>query len=153
MTKYVEPFDKKLRGDEFGNLAPYRNGRPHRGQDWHPAEKTPIKAITDGTVFINEWTDVLGWIVVHSAKDGYWVLYAHLAEQSPLKLQDKVVAGQTVIGKVGGGKNTPSGSASTGAHLHLSIGKANKSWSNPKIHLAAYEDLVDPLKHIEANLA
>ena len=104
MTKYVEPFDKKLRGDEFGNLAPYRNGRPHRGQDWHPAEKTPIKAITDGTVFINEWTDVLGWIVVHSAKDGYWVLYAHLAEQSPLKLQDKVVAGQTVIGKVGGGK-------------------------------------------------
>ena len=153
MTKYVEPFDKKLRGDEFGNLAPYRNGRPHRGQDWHPAEKTPIKAITDGTVFINEWTDVLGWIVVHSAKDGYWVLYAHLAEQSPLKLQDKVVAGQTVIGKVGGGKNTPSGSASTGAHLHLSIGKANKSWSNPKIHLAAYEDLVDPLKHIEANKA
>lgn len=153
MTKYVEPFDKKLRGDEFGNLAPYRNGRPHRGQDWHPAEKTPIKAITDGTVFINEWTDVLGWIVVHSAKDGYWVLYAHLAEQSPLKLQDKVVAGQTVIGKVGGGKNTPSGSASTGAHLHLSIGKANKAWSNPKIHLAAYEDLVDPLKHIEANKA
>ena len=153
MTKYVEPFDKKLRGDEFGNLAPYRNGRPHRGQDWHPAEKSVIKAITDGTVFINEWTDVLGWIVVHSAKDGYWVLYAHLAEQSPLKPQDKVLVGQTVIGKVGGGKNTPSGSASTGAHLHLSIGKANKSWSNPKIHLAAYEDLVDPLKHIEANLA
>ena len=151
-VKYVEPFDKKLRGDEFGNLAPYRNGRPHRGQDWHPAEKTPIKAITDGTVFINEWTDVLGWIIIHSAKDGHWVLYAHLAEQSPLKKDDKVVAGQTVIGKVGGGKNTPSGSASTGAHLHLSIGKANKSWSNPNIHLAAYEDLVDPMKHIEANL-
>ena len=97
-------------------------------------------------------TDVLGWIVIHSAKDGYWVLYAHLAEQSSLKKDDKVVAGQTVIGKVGGGKNTPSGSASTGAHLHLSIGKANKAWNNPKIHLAAYEDLVDPLKHIEANL-
>ena len=151
-VKYVEPFDKKLRGDEFGNLAPYRNGRPHRGQDWHPAEKSPIKAITDGTVFVNAWTDVLGWIIIHSAKDGHWVLYAHLAEQSPLKKDDKVVAGQTVIGKVGGGKNTPSGSASTGAHLHLSIGKANKSWSNPNIHLAAYEDLVDPLKHIEANL-
>ena len=150
-VKYVEPFAVKLRGDEFGNLAPYRNGRPHRGQDWHPAEKTPIKAITDGTVFLNAWTDVLGWIVVHSTKDGYWVLYAHLAEQSSLKKGDKVVAGETVLGKVGGGKNTPSGSASTGAHLHLSIGKANKDWSNPKIHLSAYEDLVDPLKHIEAN--
>lgn len=147
---YIEPFSPKVRGDEFGNLAPYRNGRPHRGQDWHPAEKSPIPAITDGTVFINEWSDVLGWILIHSAKDGYWVLYAHLAEQSPLKKDEKVKAGQ-IIGKTGGGKNTPSGSASTGSHLHLSIGKANKSWSNPKIHLAPYEDLVDPLKHILAN--
>jgi murein DD-endopeptidase MepM/ murein hydrolase activator NlpD len=151
MTKYVEPFPPKTRGDEFGNLAPYRNGRPHRGQDWSPKENSPIKAITDGTVFVNTWTDVLGWIVIHSAKDGHWVLYAHLAKQSDLKPQDKVKAGETVIGLVGGGKNTPSGSASTGAHLHLSIGKANKGWSNPNIHLAAYDDLVDPLKHILAN--
>ena len=151
MTKYIEPFSPKLRGDEFGNLAPYRNGRPHRGQDWHPAEKSPIHAITNGTVFVNEWTDVLGWIVIQSAADGYWVLYAHLAKQSDLKPQTKVVAGETVIGLVGGGKNTPSGSASTGAHLHLSIGKANKAWSNPNIHLAAYDELVDPMKHILAN--
>ena len=151
MTKYVEPFASKLRGDEFGNLAPYRNKRPHRGQDWSPKENSPIKAITDGTVFVNAWTDVLGWIVVHSTKDGFWVLYAHLAKQSTLTKGDKVKAGETVIGLVGGGKNTPSGTASTGAHLHLSIGKANKTFSNPNIHLAAYEDLVDPLKHILAN--
>lgn len=150
---YFEPFDPKTRGDEFGNLAPYRNGRPHRGQDWSPKELSPIKAITDGTVFVNTWTDVLGWIVIHSAKDGYWVLYAHLAEQSPLKKGDKVVGGKTVLGKVGGGRKTPSGTASTGAHLHLSIGKANKDWSNPNIHLAAYADLVDPLKHILENKA
>jgi murein DD-endopeptidase MepM/ murein hydrolase activator NlpD len=146
---YKEPFASKLRGDEFGNLAPYRNGRPHRGQDWHPAELSPIHAITDGTVFVNEWTDVLGWIVIHSTKDGYWVLYAHLAKQSDLKKGDKVTT-ETVIGKTGGGKYK-SGSASTGSHLHLSIGKANKDWSNPNIHLSAYGDLVDPLKHIEAN--
>jgi murein DD-endopeptidase MepM/ murein hydrolase activator NlpD len=147
---YKEPFPAKTRGDEFGNLAPYRNGRPHRGQDWSPAEKSPIPAITDGTVFINEWSDVLGWFLVHSAKDGHFVLYAHLAEQSPLKKDAKVKLGD-IIGKVGGGKNTPSGSASTGAHLHLSIGKANKDWGNPEIHLAAYDKLVDPLKHILAN--
>lgn len=149
-VQYFEPFSPKVRGDEFGNLAPYRNGRPHRGQDWHPVELSAIKAITSGTVFVNEWTDVLGWIVIHSAKDGHWVLYAHLAKQSDLKKGDKVVGGETVIGKVGGGKYK-SGSASTGAHLHLSIGKANKDFSNPNIHLAAYDDLVDPLKHIEAN--
>jgi murein DD-endopeptidase MepM/ murein hydrolase activator NlpD len=148
---YLEPFAPKLRGDEFGNLAPYRNGRPHRGQDWSPKELSPIKAITDGTVFINEWSDVLGWFIVHSTKDGYWVLYAHLAEKSSLVKGDKVKIGE-VLGKVGGGRKTPSGSASTGAHLHLSIGKANKAWSNPEIHLAAYKDLVDPLKHILSNL-
>jgi len=147
---YKEPFPAKVRGDEFGNLAPYRNGRPHRGQDWSPKEKSPIPAITDGTVFLNKWTDVLGWIIVHSTKDGHWVLYAHLAEQSPLKKGDKIAVGD-IIGKVGGGRNTPSGSASTGAHLHLSIGKADKSWSNPEIHLSTYENLVDPLKHILAN--
>jgi hypothetical protein len=74
-----------------------------------------------------------------------------LAKESDLAKGTKVVGGTTVIGLVGGGKNTPSGTASTGAHLHLSIGKANKGWSNPAIHLAAYEDLVDPLKHILAN--
>ena len=150
MTKYFEPFPVKTRGDEFGNLAPYRNGRPHRGQDWSPKELSPIKAITDGTVFVNEWSDVLGWFLVHSTKDGMWVLYAHLAKQSDLKKGDKVVGGKTVIGKTGGGKYK-SGSASTGSHLHLSIGKANESFSNPDIHLAAYKDLVDPLKHILEN--
>jgi len=153
MAKYFEPFPANTRNDEFGNLAPYRNGRPHRGQDWSPKELSPIKAITDGTVFLNEWSDGLGWFVVHSAKDGMWVLYAHLAKQSPLEKQSKVVGGETVIGNVGGGKKTPSGSFSTGAHLHLSIGKANKSWSNPAIHLAPYADLIDPLKHILENKA
>lgn len=148
---YIEPFAAKLRGDEFGNLAPYRNGRPHRGQDWHPAEKSPIPAITAGTVFVNTWTDVLGHILIQSAADGHWVLYAHLAEASPLAVGTKITLGQ-IIGKTGGGPNTPSGSASTGSHLHLSIGKANKAWSNPNIHLASYDQLVDPLKHIQANL-
>jgi murein DD-endopeptidase MepM/ murein hydrolase activator NlpD len=153
MTKYFEPFPAKTRGDVFGDLSPYRNGRPHRGQDWSPKELSPIKAITDGTVFLNEWSDGLGWFVVHSAKDGMWVLYAHLAKQSPLAKGTKVVGGETIIGNVGGGKNTPSGTFSTGAHLHLSIGKANKAWSNPEIHLCPYSNLVDPLKHIEASKA
>jgi len=76
-------------------------------------------------------------------------LYAHLAKQSDLLKGTKVTAG-TVLGKVGGGKYK-SGSASTGAHLHLSMGKANASHSNPNIHLCAYDELIDPLKHIIAN--
>lgn len=142
---YIEPFGPKERGDQLGNLAPYRNGRPHRGADWSPAELSPIPAITTGTVTGNFWTDVLGWCLVHKTRDGLWVLYAHLAEQSPKKVGDVVKMGET-IGRVGGGKHK-SGSASTGAHLHLALAKSK----NP--HLCPYEALVDPVKHILANPA
>jgi len=144
-TPYLEPFDKKHRGDELGNLAPYRNGRPHRGQDWSPAELSPIPAITRGKVRANDWSDVLGWFVIHSTMDGLFVLYAHLAEQSKLKEGDVVAMGD-IIGRVGGGKHK-SGSASTGAHLHLGLATSK----NP--HLCPFEYLVDPLKHIAANPA
>lgn len=143
MSEYVEPFDKKHRGDELGNLAPYRNGRPHRGQDWSPKELSPIPAITRGKVIFNGWTDVLGWILIHSTMDGFYVLYAHLAEQSKLATGE-VVALRDVIGRVGGGKHK-SGSASTGAHLHLAIAKSKTP------HLCAFDDLIDPLVHIAAN--
>jgi murein DD-endopeptidase MepM/ murein hydrolase activator NlpD len=137
---YIEPFAKNLRGDELGNLAPYRNGRPHRGQDWHPAELTPIPAISTGKVTGNFWTDVLGWCLVHRTADSLFVLYAHLAEQSPLAVGDVVRMGDT-IGRVGGGKHK-SGTASTGAHLHLALATSK----NP--HLCPFESLVNPLTHI-----
>jgi len=143
-TPYIEPFDKKFRGDELGNMASYRK-HPHRGQDWHPAELSVIPAITRGKVIHNGWTDVLGWIVIHSTMDGLYVLYAHLAEQSDLKVGDVVALGDK-IGRVGGGKHK-SGSASTGAHLHLAIAPSKQP------HMAIYEKLVDPLKHIAANPA
>ena len=155
MSKYVEPFSPKLRNDEFGNLAPYRNGRPHRGQDWSPKELSPIKASATGTVFASEWSDVLGWYVTYSAAltdnkgkvHNVFIQDAHLAKQSDLVKGDKVVAGVTVVGKVGGGKYK-SGSASTGAHLHQTIGKANKSWTNPDVHLAPYKNLLNPLSFV-----
>lgn len=142
-AEYIEPFPGK-RGDELGNMASYRK-HPHRGQDWQPAELSPIPAITRGKVIANDWSDVLGWFLIHSTMDGLFVLYAHLAEQSKLKV-GSVVAMRDVIGRVGGGKHK-SGSASTGAHLHLAIA------SSKQPHLCVYEKLVDPVKHIEANKA
>ena len=138
MTVYKEPFAKKLRGDEFGNLAPYRNGRPHRGQDWSPKEKAVIPAICNGAIKDNFWSDVLGWCIIQSTPDKTFVLYAHLAKQSGRSVGTYVHVGEP-IGLVGGGKNTPSGSASTGAHLHLSVGKKKN------VHTCAYSDLIDPL--------
>jgi murein DD-endopeptidase MepM/ murein hydrolase activator NlpD len=119
---YKEPFPKAKRGDGFKNMASYRTN-PHRGVDWSVAAHSPIKAITGGTVMETGWTNVLGNILIQSTYDGHFILYAHLAKPSPLKQGDKVVSGVTVVGEVGGGKDTPSGTASTGAHLHVTYGK------------------------------
>jgi murein DD-endopeptidase MepM/ murein hydrolase activator NlpD len=137
-TVYKEPFSKKVRGDEFGNLADYRNGRPHRGQDWAPKEKSIIPAICNGAIKDNFWSDVLGWCIIQSTPDGTFVLYAHLAHKSIWRVGDYIHV-KDPIGIVGGGKNTPSGSASTGAHLHLSVGKKQN------VHTCAYTELIDPL--------
>ena len=66
---------------------------------------------------------------------------------------DKVIGGKTIIGKVGGGRNSASGTASTGAHLHLSIAEMGPNFSGVNVHLAPYDKLIDPLKHILENKA
>ena len=141
MTVYKEPFAPATRGDEFGNLADYRNGRPHRGQDWSVKAGSTIPAVTAGQVITNTWSDVLGWIVIQTTDDGLFILYAHLADQPNLKLGHKLKLGDAV-GKVGS-----TGTAATGPHLHLSISKSKN------VALCLYEKLVDPLKHILANQA
>lgn len=140
---YKEPFDKTLRGDEFGNLAPYRNGNPHRGQDWHPAENTIIPAVSDAKVHNIFWSDALGNIVEVVDADGIYLQYSHLAKKpTSIKKGDDIKLGQPV-GRTGGGPNTPSGTSSTGSHLHISMAKV------PNCHLAAYSKLMDPLKYIQ----
>jgi hypothetical protein len=61
-------------------------------------------------------------------------------------LNSLLVGGQTVVGLVGGGQKTPSGSASTGAHLHMAGAKGTLD-----VHLAPYDKLVDVHKHIDQN--
>jgi peptidoglycan hydrolase-like protein with peptidoglycan-binding domain len=144
-VQYTDWFGKKLRGDEFGNLAPYRNGRPHRGGDWAPKELSPIKAFCDGKVTNVFWSNVLGWVVEVLAADGIYTQYSHIAPKTVEVDKGEVIKAGDVVGKVGGGKKTPSGSASTGAHLHVAMGKVKDC------HLADRSKLIDPFKHIDAH--
>jgi murein DD-endopeptidase MepM/ murein hydrolase activator NlpD len=144
-VQYTDWFGKKLRGDEFGNLAPYRNGRPHRGGDWAPKELSPIKAFCDGKVTNVFWSNVLGWVVEVLAADGVYTQYSHIAPKTVEVDKGEVIKAGDVVGKVGGGKKTPSGSASTGAHLHVAMGKVKDC------HLADRSKLIDPFKHIDAH--
>jgi murein DD-endopeptidase MepM/ murein hydrolase activator NlpD len=152
---YKEPFSPKLRNDEFGNMASYRK-HPHRGMDWSPKDQSPIPAICDGKVHNIFWTDVLGWVIeIYNPADKVFTQYCHIAPASAknpkvgstatVKKGDRVKLGQ-IIGKVGGSKATsPSGSASTGAHLHMGMSKKANG------HLQAYNLLIDPLKYILAH--
>jgi murein DD-endopeptidase MepM/ murein hydrolase activator NlpD len=133
MAIYKEPFPATTRGDMFGNLAAYRNGRRHRGQDWAPGAGKIIPAITAGKVIANQWSDALGWTITQNTTDGLFVLYAHLAEQPKLSIGHALKLGDSV-GKVGG-----TGLASTGVHLHLSIAKSKN------VSQCIYEKLIDPL--------
>jgi peptidoglycan hydrolase-like protein with peptidoglycan-binding domain len=145
-VQYKEPFDKKLRNDQFGNMAPYRS-HPHRGTDWSPKELSPIPSAADGKVTQVFWSNVLGWVVEILHADGVYFQYCHIAPKTVcVDPGENVKLGQ-IIGKVGGGKKTPSGSASTGAHLHLGASRVKNG------HLAAYDKLMDPTKWIVANSA
>lgn len=125
------PFEPKFITGRFGTLSEFRkkNGmQPHSGADWARPEGTPIPSISNGTVVLQQWSDVLGNVSVvrTMGKDKalYYVGYCHLKAEG-LKVGTKLKEGETV-GLVG---NT--GSASSGAHLHLTVSKELKGVFGP----------------------
>jgi len=121
MSTWMQPFaDKHITG-QFGTRSAFRirNGLgPHRGTDWARPNKTPIPAVTDGTIALVHYSKVIGWCIVQTgwAEGKTWYVgYAHLAKKPKLKKGDKIKMGQP-IGLMG---NT--GSASSGPHLHATL--------------------------------
>lgn len=136
------PFPEKTITGVYGSMSEYRrknNMQAHSGTDFAPAGSNKgamgIPAVADGTIALVQWSNVLGWVIVQSAwdakkKKAAYVGYCHLkcdkhginckgghdaSIATKLKVGDKVTEG-TVIAVIG---NT--GSASSGAHLHLTI--------------------------------
>ena len=138
---WILPFPYSKITGHYGTLSEFRRSRgmqPHSGTDWAMPSGTLIPAIADGEIKLIQWSKILGWVVVQSAKDNKgqtWFLgYCHLTcsqhkdnckgdHASPLskaKVGDKVTVGQKYL-RVG---NT--GSATTGAHLHATASKTVK---------------------------
>ena len=150
---WVMPFPEKSITGEYGTLSDFRRRnkmQPHSGTDWAPAGsnrgKTLIPAIADGTVRLIQFSKVLGWVVVQSAADskgGIWHIgYCHLACKKcgincsgnhgagialSVKVGDKLKAGDVSHGMTIG--NT--GNASSGAHLHATLGRGVKDVFGP----------------------
>lgn len=126
MSTWMRPFaDKHITG-QFGTRSAFRirNGLgPHRGTDWARPNKTPIPAITDGTIALVHYSKIIGWCIVQTAwAEGktWYIGYAHLAKKPKLKVGDKIKMGQP-IGLCG---NT--GKASSGPHLHATLSTSKK---------------------------
>jgi murein DD-endopeptidase MepM/ murein hydrolase activator NlpD len=130
------------RRDELGNFASYRT-QPHRGSDWGfkgGSEGKPVYAFADGVVAKVFWSDALGHcIITKNSHDKVYCLYAHLAEKPAFENMDRVIGGETILGKIG---NT--GSASTGAHLHAAASLERLP------HMANRDKLIDLFKKIDA---
>lgn len=139
------PFSFKKITGRFGTLSEFRrrnNMQPHSGVDFAMPEGTPIPAIAKGTVVLNQFSKVLGHVLVQRVmskdKEIWFVGYCHLQEPG-IPTGSKVDLGEH-IGKVG---NT--GSASTGAHLHMTVSKELKGVFGPT------SVKVDPIEFIKAN--
>lgn len=142
------PFSIRHLSDPFGDWPQWRKNMglgPHRGTDWNGlAEGTPIPASGAGRVVWRtnltpaeaERTALGHRIVIAYPVTGGEIRigYSHLAASPTLGVGAQVVAGQTV-GLVG---NT--GTASTGAHLHMTA-----SWQTGD---PGSVQVVDPMKFL-----
>ena len=132
------PFHWKKITGRFGTLSDYRrrNGmQPHSGVDFAMPEGTPIPALDRGTIVLQQFSKVLGNVIVlrvlgydpkgeRSKRELFYIGYCHLQDKG-LAVGTKVKAGDT-IGLVG---NT--GSATTGPHLHMTVSKQVKGVFGP----------------------
>jgi murein DD-endopeptidase MepM/ murein hydrolase activator NlpD len=139
------PFDPKFITGRFGTLSEFRkkNGmQPHSGVDWARPEGTFIPAIASGTIVLQQWSDVLGNVsvlrVMDKDKKLAYVGFCHLAKPG-LEVGTKLKEGD-IVGYVG---NT--GSASSGAHLHLTVSREVKGVFGPT------SVKQDPIEFIKAN--
>lgn len=119
MPLWRQPLDKFNLGPAFGVVdAEHPNG--HRGCDYNgfPAG-TPLLAVADATVALNQWSDALGHVIVLKVNRApqlpFYFGYCHLESAPKLEVGAKVKIGQTV------GHAGTTGSASTGVHLHLTL--------------------------------
>jgi murein DD-endopeptidase MepM/ murein hydrolase activator NlpD len=92
----------------------YDPSENHFAVDIGVPEKTPVKAVSDGTVILAEWTTETGYVVIIKHEQNLISVYKH-NESLAVNQGDLVVSGE-VIGFAGS-----TGVLSTGPHLHLEL--------------------------------
>jgi murein DD-endopeptidase MepM/ murein hydrolase activator NlpD len=139
------PFHHSKITGRFGTLSEFRrknNMQAHSGVDFAMPQGTPIPALANGTIVLQQFSQVLGNVsvlrIMGVDKQLYYVGYCHLKAEG-LEVGQKVKEGDT-IGFIG---NT--GSASSGPHLHMTISREVKGVFGPT------SVKQDPIEFIKAN--
>lgn len=123
-SEIVGQFIRPASGTIISKMTPFRKlkneqGRAHYGVDISTSLGTPIYASADGIVtLIDNWNPSAGNYIeiIHTIKGKRYITrYMHMMEPSPLKVNDRVLKGKTIVGYVG---NT---GHSFGSHLHFEI--------------------------------
>lgn len=164
---WVFPFpDSQITG-HYGTMSEFRRKnkmQAHSGTDWKARAGTYIPAIASGTIKLIQYSKVLGWCVEQTAWDNIrgrtvYVGYAHLfcethgsmckgpeagckSPSSKFRIGQKVEAGEKFGIRVGN-----SGTATTGSHLHATVG------GRPKAIFAATSAKQDLYKFIQEQTA
>ncbi|WP_214855005.1 peptidoglycan DD-metalloendopeptidase family protein [Exiguobacterium sp. s130] len=117
----VLPIDKgkyKVGAYRFKSVTFYSGGKPtHAGIDLLAPLGTPLKAVTNMVIMLNDYSESYGWWIIAQGNLGggeKQFVYAHMNSRSPHKAGAYVKVGEQ-IGVVG---NT---GTSTQAHLHFEV--------------------------------
>jgi len=135
---FRQPLDKFKRGTKFGAVDDaHPNG--HRGDDYNGVpEGTALKAVANGKVAAIMFSKALGNIVVFQVGSRFFG-YCHMQKPCKWKVGSVLKSG-TIIGFVG---NT--GTASSGDHLHLTLGDSPLSVIQGEVY-SAYDFIADKIE-------
>lgn len=139
MPNWIHPF-KRITA-HYGEMSEFRRRnkmQAHSGTDYAAKAGTLIPAITSGTITLISYSSVLGWCVEqtgwdHKRRRTKYIGYAHLycdrhgaecgGPKAGCKTPFPVKKGQKVkVGEKFGIKVGNSGTATSGAHLHATLG-------------------------------
>ncbi len=148
------PFDHKKITGRFGTLSEFRkkNGmQPHSGVDFAVPVGTPIPALANGTITIQQFSKVLGNVTElrimaydpagdGSEKEIFYIGYSHNKAEG-VAVGTKVKEGDTIC------FSGNSGSASSGPHSHITVSKQHKGLFGPT---AVKQDLIEFVKFNQA---
>jgi murein DD-endopeptidase MepM/ murein hydrolase activator NlpD len=146
LSRWQHPFPESTITSRFGVTV--RRTNPHRGTDYAPGANALIPAVTDGECVAVQWSDVLGWVMIQAASTGiHYIGYCHLSCnahgincQGPSKHTDgstcmvRLAPGHMLKKGDPAGRIGNTGSASRGAHLHITLSTSLKGVFYGKVY-------------------